>query len=170
MPKAKPKRRPIDWEKIEAAYRAGIVSLYELAETHRISRALIQKRAKAHGWTRNLAERIRQAAVAKAVAPEVASHDEAATVEEMSDAAAKILRRHQKRADRLQTIIDGLEDRLQRADELPISVASQAVNNLANARKTAFGLERQAHGLGDDNGAASPDEAPRIIERRILRA
>ncbi len=47
-----------DWERIEADYRAGILSLREIAAQHGVSHVAIQKRAKKNGWSRDLAAKI----------------------------------------------------------------------------------------------------------------
>jgi len=47
-----------DWERIEADYRAGILSLREIANQHGITEGAIRKRAKRDQWTRNLAAKI----------------------------------------------------------------------------------------------------------------
>ncbi len=41
-----------DWEAIETAYRAGVMSLREIASQHRISEGAIRKRAKRDDWSR----------------------------------------------------------------------------------------------------------------------
>lgn len=49
----------VDWERIEADYRAGILSLRELAILHPgVSHVTIGNRAKKLGWTRSLKNRI----------------------------------------------------------------------------------------------------------------
>lgn len=50
-----------DWEAIEAAFRAGQLSVREIAKQHGITDTAIRKRAKADGWTRALADRVRDA-------------------------------------------------------------------------------------------------------------
>lgn len=47
-----------DWERIELDYRAGIKSLREMADGAGVSHVTISKRAKTHGWVRNLAAKI----------------------------------------------------------------------------------------------------------------
>lgn len=47
-----------DWERIESDYRAGVLSLREIATAHNSNAATILKRAKKNGWERNLAARI----------------------------------------------------------------------------------------------------------------
>jgi hypothetical protein len=58
--------------------------------------------------------------------------------------------------------------RMLRAVSLPARAQAAAV--LTGGFKNAVGIERQAHGLADGNDAVSPDDAPLIIERRIIRA
>lgn len=53
-----------DWEAIEADYRAGVLSLREIAATHGGSPAGILKRAKRDGWERDLAAKIQAKAEA----------------------------------------------------------------------------------------------------------
>lgn len=52
--------KKIDWERVERDYRAGIRSLQDIGQEYGISAPGILKRAKKEGWTRNLAERIRE--------------------------------------------------------------------------------------------------------------
>ena len=54
-------KRP-DWEAIESAYRAGVMSLREIASQHGISEGAIRKRAKKDNWTRDLNAKIKSRA------------------------------------------------------------------------------------------------------------
>ena len=51
-----------DWEAIETAYRAGVMSLREIASQHGISEGAIRKRAKRDDWSRDLNAKIQQKA------------------------------------------------------------------------------------------------------------
>ncbi|EJA4670750.1 hypothetical protein MVR12_005781 [Escherichia coli] len=51
-----------DWEAIESAYRAGVLSLREIASQHGISEGAIRKRAKRDDWSRDLNAKIQQKA------------------------------------------------------------------------------------------------------------
>lgn len=53
---------PIDWEKIELDYRAGLKSLREIADGSGVSHVTISKHAKRNGWVRDLAAKIQQKA------------------------------------------------------------------------------------------------------------
>ncbi|ELI8051651.1 TPA: hypothetical protein RM800_000565 [Yersinia enterocolitica] len=51
-----------DWEAIESAYRAGLMSLREIAAQHNISEGAIRKRAKRDDWSRDLSAKIKERA------------------------------------------------------------------------------------------------------------
>lgn len=51
-----------DWEAIESAYRAGLMSLREIASQHGISEGAIRKRAKRDEWSRDLQAKIQERA------------------------------------------------------------------------------------------------------------
>lgn len=62
-----------DWERIEADYRAGVLSVREIAAAQGVSHTAINKRVKAEGWERNLAKRIQEKADALVSKREVSS-------------------------------------------------------------------------------------------------
>lgn len=51
-----------DWEKIEADYRAGVLSLREIADGSGVSHVAISKRAKAQGWDRDISAKVKSKA------------------------------------------------------------------------------------------------------------
>lgn len=55
---AQEKKAAPDWERIEADYRAGVLSIREIAASQGITDTAIRKRAKKDEWVRDLAERI----------------------------------------------------------------------------------------------------------------
>ncbi|MFL9904260.1 hypothetical protein PQR71_40085 [Paraburkholderia fungorum] len=59
---AQPKKAAPDWERIEADYRAGLLSVREIAAAQGISHVAIAKRAKRDGWVRDLSKRIQDKA------------------------------------------------------------------------------------------------------------
>lgn len=83
--KDKASKKQIDWERIEADYRAGLLSVREIAEANGISHTAIQKKAKDKNWERDLSAKIQAKAdalvakeeVASLVATERASNDKA---------------------------------------------------------------------------------------------
>jgi len=66
--KAEGKRRRIDWEAVERDYRTGKFTLRELEAKHRAGYAKISARAKREGWTKDLADVVRQATKAALIA------------------------------------------------------------------------------------------------------
>lgn len=95
-PKAK-----TDWERVEADYRAGLLSVREIAAAQGISHTAIQKRAKADGWERDLSAKIKAKAdtlvakreVATQVAMETAV-SERAIVEANAEVIARVRLSH----------------------------------------------------------------------------
>jgi len=116
---AKPGSKPAggrDWEAIEREYRAGARSVREIAAEFGVSHTAIQKRAKDHGWTRDLAARVKakaDALVAKEqVAKEVAAGNavataasEALTVEVEAKVQARIRLDHRKDIGRARVLL-----------------------------------------------------------------
>src|SRR4051794_34671664 len=49
----------VNWLKVEKAYRAGILPVSQIAKQCGLSSAGITKRAKKHGWKRDLTARVR---------------------------------------------------------------------------------------------------------------
>lgn len=77
---AQEKKPAPDWERIEADYRAGLLSVREIAAAHGISHTAIQKRAnKEPKWERDLGKRIQAKAEALVANREVASQVAAET-------------------------------------------------------------------------------------------
>ena len=60
-------RKPTDWEAIEREYRAGQLSLRAIAAKAGITEGAIRKKAKAEGWQRALADKVREAVREKLV-------------------------------------------------------------------------------------------------------
>jgi hypothetical protein len=67
------KKRAPDWERIEADYRAGVLSVREIAAEHGITEGAIRKRAKRDDWSRDLAAKVRAKADALVRKEEVRS-------------------------------------------------------------------------------------------------
>jgi len=92
---AQTKKATPDWERIEADYRAGLLSVREIAAAQGISHTAIQKKAKAEGWERDLGKRIQakaEALVAKReVASQVATETKAATDAVIVEANAQVI-------------------------------------------------------------------------------
>lgn len=114
------KKTAPDWERIEADYRAGMLSVREIASRQGISHVAIAKRAKRDGWERDLSAAIRAKAEAlvtkQSVTTEVSGNQKeqvAAVVAQNSEQLASVMltqRRSVTRAHRLcMQLFDELE-------------------------------------------------------------
>ena len=99
----KPKKPKADWEAIERDYRAGQLSVAEIARQNGITHPAILKKAKAEGWTRNLIKQVREAVETKLVtetAAEVTGGNTDGNSKETIEAAAQrvveVVRSHRK--------------------------------------------------------------------------
>lgn len=82
-----------DWEAIELAYRAGVLSVPEIAKQHGITHSAVQKRAKAKGWSRDLSAKVRKAVATQLVATKVATVSPATERAAIESAGATVVQR-----------------------------------------------------------------------------
>ena len=83
-----------DWEAIERAYRAGLLSIREIASTQGITHGAINKRAKRDGWERNLKAKIQakaDALVSKRTVSTLVSTKQADTEREIIEVNAEVI-------------------------------------------------------------------------------
>lgn len=66
-------KQAFDWEAIERDYRAGLLSIREVAARHGCTHTAVNKRAKADGWERDLQAKIKAKAEALVSKREVSS-------------------------------------------------------------------------------------------------
>ena len=180
--------RAFDWESIEKDYRAGILSIREVAKLNGISEGAIRKNAKAQGWARDLsikiAEKVRTDLVRSG------THQGPESEREIIDFAAatvvQVVRSHRKRIgqghdltelltnqlidvvgqrDAFETIISGMcegDQTGERESKLmrAVSIGTHAAIalNLANATKVWVGLERQAFSIEDGSASGGDDD------------
>jgi hypothetical protein len=114
-----------DWERIETAYRAGVLSVREIASENGLSHTAIHKRAKAQGWDRDLGAKIKSKADALVSRLEVASQvstktalSERQLIEAGAEAIARVRLAHRKDINAGRSIVMSLlgELRIQSAD------------------------------------------------------
>lgn len=103
-------RKQADWEAIESDYRAGVLSLREMAAAHGVSHVAIKKHADRYGWTRDLSEKIKERANAlvnsQAVTTQVngaASASERLIIEANAQRIAQVRGEHRGDIQRLRT-------------------------------------------------------------------
>lgn len=104
-----------DWEAIETAYRAGVMSLREIASQHGISEGAIRKRAKRDDWSRDLNAKVkeraddlvRKAEVRKQVRSEV-TFNERVLIEATAEVIANVRMEHRGDIKRARQITNAL--------------------------------------------------------------
>ena len=117
---AAPKKVVVDWERVESDYRAGLLSVREIAATHSISHTAIQKKAKTLNWERDLSARIRAKADAEVarreVATEVATNrvaTDAAIISANAEVIVQVRLNHRKDITRFRSVALALLDELE---------------------------------------------------------
>lgn len=109
-----------DWEAIESAYRAGVMSLREIASQHGISEGAIRKRAKRDEWSRDLNAKVkeraddlvRKAEVRKQVRTET-TLSERVLIEATAEVIATVRMEHRGDIRRARTLTNALFDELE---------------------------------------------------------
>lgn len=143
-------KKPVDWERIELDYRAGILTLRELSEKSGVSHVSIHKRAKRDGWTRDLAAKIQAKAeelVNRAEANRLGNKEAAVNERQVIDAGAEailtIKMGHRTRARKHTEIVDSLLSELESSDE-PLAARVDISKKLGDTLKVLIGIERDA--------------------------
>lgn len=109
-----------DWERIEADYRAGVLSVREIASAHGVSHTAINKRASRDGWERDLSAKIKakaEALVSKAEVSSEVSTKKAETdrviVEANAEAIARVRLSHRSDISRSRRLAMALLEELE---------------------------------------------------------
>jgi hypothetical protein len=119
VPAGKRAKPGIDWETIEREYRAGILSLRDIAAKHGLSETAIRKRAKKHEWERDLTqrvhERVRTALVRSVEARGDNAHQtktEREIVEQAAATVVEVVRQHREDIRRTAALVARLTEQL----------------------------------------------------------
>jgi transposase-like protein len=108
-----------DWEAIEKQYRAGVLSLREIARQHGVTDAAIRKRAKVNAWERDLTAKVQEKVRLELVRTEVRTpntREQVRTEREIVDSAAatvvQVVREHRKDISNGRTLVSLLASQL----------------------------------------------------------
>jgi hypothetical protein len=177
-----------DWEAIKREYRAGQLSISEIAAQFGCRRETISRRATKEGWTRDLAPAVRKAVASKVTRITSQVTDPNVTddeiIEKAADRGAEVITLHRQDIAALRELeaklIAELRDNptklylaqyqgqiIEKTVGLTAAERAQAANNLANVQHKRIALERQAFNL-NDSGFDDPD-APDSILIRVNR-
>jgi hypothetical protein len=166
------KAKQPDWEAIERAYRAGLISVRAIGELHGVNHATILKRAKKEGWARDLTEQVRTATKQKVTTAvtTLGNHSKSVTdaeiIEEAASQGAAIVLAHRSGLAQWRGIANKLSTFLAEADvnEDNHSDFARSLNAGVDAQLKVIKGERQAYNLGDDNGEGPQGETVTRIE------
>lgn len=172
-----------DWEAIEREYRAGQLSIREIARVHGVTDTAIRKKAKDLGWERSLADKVREAArekLARGDGSQAGSHPQRArTDREIVEAASlrglEVVTSHRRDlqqlhglkrvlAGRLAEVLNGglpdgpcLGERESPADML--EKLSRVTARLVPLERQAFNLDEGSDGEGGITITITGDDA-----------
>lgn len=146
-------KKPTDWERIELDYRAGILTLREMASGAGVTEGAIRKRAKRDSWTRDLGAKIKSKAddlvrrqeVRKEVR-EAGILTERVLIEAGAEAILQVKLGHRVRITRHSELLDKLHEELEcSGDDLALRV--DISKKLGETLKTLITLERDAFNI-----------------------
>lgn len=164
----KKEKRQIDWKVIYCEYRAGILSVREIATIHGVSHVAIIKRAKKapDKWKRDLTQKVRAEVARRMVTEEVTTADESEIIEEAAERTFAIIKKHRKCLARLAELeaklLAELHDNpiklwigqymgkiITKEVPIPLTERAAALLALVNAMSKRIKMERQAFGIAD---------------------
>ena len=118
-----PDRRRVDWDAVDRDYRAGNLTVRELATKHGTNHATIVRRAKRLGLTRDLSEAVREATNARLIAETITrevtsavtkSHQEVTnTVMAAAEVNARVVMGHRQELSQARALANALLAELQ---------------------------------------------------------
>lgn len=179
------RRADIDWERVERLYRAGQLTIQQVADECGVSNSQVRQRAKKHGWSRDLSEAIAARAKEKISAIDVSAlveqsaqesaHKSAAlikdAIEQASDIAAGVIIKHRAslrldadRADRVEAMFD--ECMSSAVSVRDVAALAQAHKTLVDARAKIRDQERVTYQLDKepDDSKARPVKMIRLVD------
>ncbi|MGM0984882.1 MAG: helix-turn-helix domain-containing protein [Pseudomonadota bacterium] len=161
-----------DWEGCKVDYRAGQVSIRQLAAKHGIPESTVRSKAKAEGWQRDLTDDVRQATrekLSRTSRSEVAHDDEQEIIEQASSDAAEMVMDHRRAIARWRRISQRLADTLERIEvtEDNHSEFARSLNSGIDALGKAVRLERQSFGLDSDEKPEEERNSLQVLVAQI---
>lgn len=153
-------KRQIDWEKIELDYRAGIMSIREIASKHGITDTAIRKKAKAQDWVRDVSAKIQAKADKLVRIQEVRKEvrnsqqykqTEKQLIDENAQIIADIRLSHRKDFIRFKKTIEELQSELDELNTLKdpdnLVTRTKVLKDLTDTHAKLVSLERQAYNM-----------------------
>lgn len=171
------KRKYVDWDSIEPLYRQGHLSNYEICRQYAadhvnsqtwkitVAEAAIRKQAKAKGWEKDLAGKVRRQVKENVVRSQVRNanqnqkRSDQEIVDQAAEAGSNVVLRHQREITSLSEVEGNLLEELrnEKDDKTSLKDKSIILKNIAHVRAQRIALERQAHNLDDDSNKGAED-------------
>lgn len=161
-----------DWEAIERAYRAGLLSVRAIGESHGVNHATILKRAKKEDWKRDLTDQVRAATKQKVTTAVTTKSNQskvvtdAEIIEEASDQAAAVVLAHRSGLAQWRGIADKLSAVLVDMDVTPDNAGdfARSLNAGVDAQLKVIKGERQAYNLDTETGDKTVSDLAALID------
>ena len=169
-----------NWELIEAEYRAGQLSIREIAKHNNISHTAIQNRIKKYTWKRNLTKLVQDEAQRKLINEDTTlvktrAIDDESIIDQASNRLMEVINLHRKDVATQRALAADLMAQLvtqptkkvmigKGADrhevEIPLSIGdvSGILRNIAQAAAKYIPLERQAYNADSKAPTGSQDD------------
>ena len=133
------KRVATDWESIERDYRAGVLSIREIAKQHEISDKAVRNKAKANGWERDLSSKVSEKVRSELVRSESAHADGKTDREIVEVAAATVVQ-----------VVRGHRGRIKQGNELVELLTKQLIDVAGKRDEFEEAIELEC--ADDENG------------------
>lgn len=147
------KKRRIDWESVERDYRAGVLSIREIARLNGISDGTIRKKATALLWERDLTQKVQEQARAELVRGELgygelrfgeehspATPSERQIVETAAATVVQVVREHRARIRQGHALVELLTQQLLdvagRRDEFEQDIEADCADDKTSTRQS----------------------------------
>ncbi|WP_447789487.1 hypothetical protein [Pseudomonas farris] len=161
-----------DWEAIERAYRAGLLSVRAIGESHGVNHATILKRAKKEDWKRDLTDQVRAATKQKVTTAVTSKGNQskvvtdAEIIDEASDQAAAVILAHRTGlaqwrgiADKLSLVLSDMEVNEDNAGDF-----ARSLNAGVDAQLKVIKGERQAYNLDTETGDKTVSDLASLMD------
>jgi len=151
------KRDLLDWELIERDYRAGILSIRQVAKKHGCSDMSVRRKAKKNDWERDLTvptiRRAKQKLTKKPVKETLGKEEE--IIEESADLIVQVLTKQQKRAKETGKLNDILKElvrknlnkKKKKVDYQTLNVIARILKDIGGNEATIQAIEQKAFNL-----------------------
>lgn len=156
-----------DWESVERRYRAGLLSVREIAKQAGVSEGAVRKKVKANGWERDLTAKVRDKVRTELVRSEYAQKATTTERELVETAAAtivQVVREHRKDIAKARRVVEKLLDQLDVEVELKLPAMAATLRDVTTAMKTLIALEREAFSVDEPT---PPAEGSSAAEARL---